>query len=274
MRFEVITITPAIADALLKNNCANRRISLKTVDLYARDMMNGKWEKDNPSPIVLSESGKLLDGQHRLLAVIRSGLPRELAVAYVRDGVTYFDAQRPRTISQWFEMSEKNDKAHSHHGVALVRMHITRKRRHEGNIKESLVISRNEIDEYITENADNIEKALLLVNTAKSAAVARHTAMVHAVYCALLCGIPERVLADFCKIVNTGFSNSPADYTAVLSRDELISNVNWKCSSDTVWEESGIFEEYIRQYAIGKERTRKITKPTFCFTKEVFNKDK
>lgn len=68
------TITPETAKKMLSNNDNNRKISHHMVDLYAREMQNGEWSA-NGEAIKFSESGRLLDGQHRLMAVISSGIP-------------------------------------------------------------------------------------------------------------------------------------------------------------------------------------------------------
>lgn len=64
-------ITPARAEELLRANTANRNIVSSVVDKYARDMMQGYWAI-NGQTIKLSRTGRLLDGQHRCLAAVRS----------------------------------------------------------------------------------------------------------------------------------------------------------------------------------------------------------
>ena len=67
-------ITPQIAEDLLRNNVNNpRKIRWQLVDKYAYDMAHKKWV-DNGEPIVFcKETEELLDGQHRLHGVIKSG---------------------------------------------------------------------------------------------------------------------------------------------------------------------------------------------------------
>lgn len=68
----IMTITPEIAQAYLDTGAPNRRISKASVRTYASDMRNGRWEY-NGQDIILDRDGALIDGQHRLLAVIESG---------------------------------------------------------------------------------------------------------------------------------------------------------------------------------------------------------
>jgi hypothetical protein len=72
LRTEVITINPTVAQLFLEKNSHNRPISSNSVQRYAAEMLGGRW-KITGEPIQFSASGRLLDGQHRLLAVIQSG---------------------------------------------------------------------------------------------------------------------------------------------------------------------------------------------------------
>ncbi len=68
-----IKMTVERAKQLLENNDHNRKITQSRVLEYAKEMTNGLWLYNGES-IIVSESGKLLDGQHRLLAIIESGV--------------------------------------------------------------------------------------------------------------------------------------------------------------------------------------------------------
>ena len=71
MKAELEFITPALAKQLLEQNPKNRNISQRAVDAFANDMKNGRWN-NNGQTFVISESGYLLDGQHRCAAVLQS----------------------------------------------------------------------------------------------------------------------------------------------------------------------------------------------------------
>lgn len=65
------TITPQKADWYLKFNKRNRPVSRAHVLWLAKEMKEGKWVL-NGEPIKFDNEGNLMDGQHRLLAVIES----------------------------------------------------------------------------------------------------------------------------------------------------------------------------------------------------------
>lgn len=66
-------VTPAIAEKWLGKNTHNRKINERIVAAMVRDMENGNW-LDNGATITFSDKGVLLDGQHRLTAVVESGV--------------------------------------------------------------------------------------------------------------------------------------------------------------------------------------------------------
>lgn len=68
----VVAITPDMADRWLKANATNRNLRKAQIDRYARDMLAGQWRITGEG-VKFSADGKLLDGQHRLHAIIKSG---------------------------------------------------------------------------------------------------------------------------------------------------------------------------------------------------------
>lgn len=77
-RFVLITVE--VAKAMLSTMVGNRNMRKRAVQKYAADMVGGLWE-DNGEPIHVVD-GRLVNGQHRLNAVIASGVPIELLVVY------------------------------------------------------------------------------------------------------------------------------------------------------------------------------------------------
>lgn len=77
---EIKTITPKIAQALLKTNKEDRRVNKSFVTQYARDMKRGKWRM-NGSTILIDNNKRRIDGQHRLLGCIEANTPFVTLVA-------------------------------------------------------------------------------------------------------------------------------------------------------------------------------------------------
>jgi hypothetical protein len=73
------TVTPAMARRYLTHNTLNRKIVAAHVDAIARDIRAGNWMM-NAQPICFARDGRLLNGQHRLSAVIQAGESIEVPV--------------------------------------------------------------------------------------------------------------------------------------------------------------------------------------------------
>lgn len=95
--YHIVDITPGLARKWLGQNTHNRNLRERVVNGYAADMRAGNWAEDGQSikfakgDVVLLDDplitgGALLDGQHRLSAVVESGVTvRMLVVSNLAD---------------------------------------------------------------------------------------------------------------------------------------------------------------------------------------------
>lgn len=67
----VETITPVLAEEYLRHNTKNRQLRKNLVSFYAEQMRKGQWML-NGEAVIFNEQGTLVDGQHRLSAVIEA----------------------------------------------------------------------------------------------------------------------------------------------------------------------------------------------------------
>lgn len=104
---KVINVTPALAAHYLSNNPSNRRIAPSRVSSFASMMEAGQWVV-NGETIVVSATGRLLDGQHRLSAVIEYGraVPMLIATGAADSTFSTIDIGAKRTASHIFTMSD------------------------------------------------------------------------------------------------------------------------------------------------------------------------
>ena len=79
MRSKVQTVTPAKAAEFLRHNSRNRPLSKRIVGEYAEAMRRGEWQSTHQG-IAFDVTGGLIDGQHRLAAIVEAGVPVELLV--------------------------------------------------------------------------------------------------------------------------------------------------------------------------------------------------
>jgi hypothetical protein len=106
----VVSVTPEMAERWLTNNTHNRYARDPLVIAYARDMTAGDWLMTGES-IKFSTDRMLLDGQHRLRAVIRSGCTVPMFITYnlPAGAQSAMDTGARRTAADAFGLSgEKN----------------------------------------------------------------------------------------------------------------------------------------------------------------------
>jgi hypothetical protein len=100
----MVKVTPELATKWLANPARNRTVGptgLRNVHRYARDMISDRW-KQTYEPVRFDVEGKLMDGQHRMLAVIEAKRPVEFLVVKGLDGgvITCIDVGLIRKVAQ------------------------------------------------------------------------------------------------------------------------------------------------------------------------------
>lgn len=78
---EVTAITPSDATNWLRANTKNRPVRKRHVEFLANEIKNGNWQV-NGQAIIIADNEQVLDGQHRLLAIIDAGIPIKSMVVY------------------------------------------------------------------------------------------------------------------------------------------------------------------------------------------------
>lgn len=81
LRSQWIDVTPALAEKWLANNFRNRPLREDTVKAYARDMINGVWVLSHQG-MAFNDKDELIDGQHRLHAIVLSGVAVRTMVTF------------------------------------------------------------------------------------------------------------------------------------------------------------------------------------------------
>jgi hypothetical protein len=97
----IVLITPEIATYIMENdNYNNRPISKINVKFLVNEMTRGNWRFDG-APIRFDDKNNLLDGRHRLNAIIESGLSFEFLVitGLSENSFKVMDTGRKRTGS-------------------------------------------------------------------------------------------------------------------------------------------------------------------------------
>lgn len=102
IKVEIINISPAMASTMLKKNVENNRnIRMEKVDALVNSFKNDEFYITGQNAILFNVKGDMVDGQHRLTAIVKYGKPVTMMV--VRglhpDALMYIDTHSKRTIA-------------------------------------------------------------------------------------------------------------------------------------------------------------------------------
>jgi hypothetical protein len=100
-----VKVTPLLAEKWLLLNVVNRRVRKNLVDYLAEQIIKGEWQSEQPQPLVFSDCGHFIDGQHRLRAIVATGVS---CVCFVKTGVpegvrSYLDTGISRNLEDRVE---------------------------------------------------------------------------------------------------------------------------------------------------------------------------
>ena len=103
-----VWVTPEVAQEWLSRRAVfQRKISKDATSKYAAAMRNGDWKFVKGLVIQITPDGYVLDGQHRLSAVVQSGISQWFMVDFnaVRSDFEVIDRGRTRNLSQLASMA-------------------------------------------------------------------------------------------------------------------------------------------------------------------------
>lgn len=110
LRQELTLVTPELAEMLYANLAVNRKLHPATVDMFCAEMRQGTF-KTTHQGIAINTAGKVIDGQTRLAAIIKSGISVEMFIAWDCEAERAMDwpcdIGRPRSIAQTLEYTAR-----------------------------------------------------------------------------------------------------------------------------------------------------------------------
>ncbi len=103
---ELVEVTPELATEWLSTMGANRRLNATHVDRLADDIRRGDW-RQTFDPVRFNRKGELIDGQHRLTAVVQSGRSISVYVARNLDprAMAVIDTNKPRSVADAMQIN-------------------------------------------------------------------------------------------------------------------------------------------------------------------------
>lgn len=172
-------ITPTVAAQMLGTMPGNRTVRARMVARYAREMIAGKWLLNGES-IKVSREGKLIDGQHRLNAVIAAKVTVEMFVVRGVDAGAFvtLDTGISRTYHDTATIAGK-DWLKSVGGIARLWLKYERG---VGSVSAGVQPSHQELDQIIEAHACIPESAKVIqrLTVVRSKCLAGVQGFVHA----------------------------------------------------------------------------------------------
>ena len=262
MSMKKILVTPEIANKLLENNKTNRNISNDVVRTYVRDMAAGNW-KQSSTPLSIGTNGQLLDGQHRLTAVIKANKSIPMWVCYNVPNDAIFDTGKNRTVQDILKMDGVvAEKFQKENVTRLVRYIIKNTVLYSNKARSK--ISAKEVESFILANEKDLAKFVEVVGGSKKklTKIGVHVG----IWGAIRQGVDLKELATFYKTYLEGFSKDENDYSIIGLRNYVLTFYDDKgsgkytgCNYDV--EELARRTQYAIQQYLAKSKRKKSIDP-------------
>ena len=225
-KVEVVRMTPDMARDILKKNINNRNIKRDRVNLYASDMEKGRWQLNGES-IVIDTDGNLKDGQHRLMAVVKSQCTVPMVVVTgVDTDCNIYDRGSGRSVKDIMTITMEDKWKQSNHIIAICNRFLYMKNTAKKYNSDFDVIKFTDTYESELEQIYHIA-----VNKKR---YSRSSTVTCASFIALHNGESIDKLKKYVQVLNTGIMEVPTDSPAILVRNMYVEKKLADKNKDTV----------------------------------------
>lgn len=211
--YSVLSVTPEMATAWLSKNTHNRRINKGHVQRLRSDLVEGRW-KFNPDPVSFDPEGTVLNGQHRLTAIVDSGVPALLAVCFnvPPDAMSVMDQGVPRKLKDIAGISNREAAVATSMLCGLDR-------------SGKDYPSKGELATFFRRFEPEISFAISLCPTSTRGL---RVAAIPAAIARAACGHIDRdTLSAFATVLMSGMPVTNTDATVIRLRDRLMSGIKF-----------------------------------------------
>lgn len=215
-------ITPEIAKALWEftkshSGYINRRISWKSVDVYASEILNKNWTEETGDCISLDSNGLIRNGQHRILAIIKAnvGIWCWVCRGVATDGIYDFNRKRSATDQLTISRSDFDAVYKTTRYVSVARAIIGHA---SGNISRKA--TPKEVIQFTDAHKTDLDKFFLKMPQSTLSKVS--VAPVHlALFMAFMGGVDIEKILSFYNILCFGMSTDPEEFPVIAYRNYL-----------------------------------------------------
>lgn len=210
-----ILVTPEIAGDWLKKNTFNRSVSMGVVKKYATDMATGKWRL-NHQGIAFDNKGTLVDGQHRLLAIIESNVSVPMLVTYGSDrvGIDELRVRSKAAIVKFGGLSDWIDSKDIQTANAMIEI--------DAGAKQAQTSAQT-----IVEFCELHREAILFCRDHfKTARKGISTAIIRGAVAIAYPYVDKKKLARFVEVLYSGMTMCEEELVIIRLRDHLIQHIS------------------------------------------------
>lgn len=215
MKFAIVNVTPELAQSWLAMNTNNRPVSVRRVNDYAKDMAAGNWELTHQG-VAISVDNVIADGQHRLLAIVKSGItvPMLVTLDLPTKAIIAVDRGYARSISAAINMAYEGTEWITPQVAAITRWVYDYDR------------SSNSTSSEILQAATEVQSSLMyaIAQTKGAAAGIRRAPVVGTIALLHHYNTNTDRLDDFCRKLVTGVVGGAADSAVLRLREWLLTS--------------------------------------------------
>lgn len=248
-------ITPEQAAQWLQKNTRNRTLRESFVNELAKKIKNGQWQPHTLDAIGFFEDGTLANGQHRLSAIAKAGVPVYAKVEFnvPMDAAICIDAGKSRTASDNIKIVT-GETYYTKKITQLIRVCAVEGKKLTP--EDHLIISQR-YKSQITAVKDMFDGAPRYLGT---------SAVMGAVMLALLNKVPEASVREFVQTLISGRALSTAGESVVAFRDRLASEyyAKGKYRHDYAWEIKRC-QQVIFNFVHGKQVSKFVAPDTYKY---------
>jgi hypothetical protein len=215
---EKTLVTPETAAKWLERNHNNRNITGPRVDLFVRLIQEDKWCLTHQG-VAFYDDGDLADGQTRLTAIARAGVPVWMFVTrgLPREAIHAIDGGRPRSVRDVLHFLGMSLTQHHVAVTRILWMQYDLQRRPDAATWAKFAVDTDKFSQFTSAVMDAVEFAM----PTRKARGLSHASLVASVASAWFTEDHER-LARFKQLINDGAGAERDEHAAIKLRDFLM----------------------------------------------------
>lgn len=207
-------VTPEMAREWLKKNANNRTVRPNRVKLYSELMKNGQWDLTGQG-ISITADGTLIDGQHRLFAILRSQCTVKMLVVFDAQKSYGYDCGAVRSVSDRISMHSGTHYSNNKISAAKLALEL---------YFGATIPKANDIADFITEHEKSLDIAekYARYNKSTTCKCTRSAPVMLSLVLAYENGISEYTIKYWCQEVQTGIQESSSKSAILYRNRELL----------------------------------------------------